>query len=156
MTGTAPKWLREPEPHDFAAADHFLRLVLHKRHVALALKRLRNRRMKSRSFAAKDILRAAELACLPPITRASLRSSQITITASRSLEAYASSGGPMASPSPHRAPLAGAAIRRLYPREEPSAVVPRAGIRAGGSPRPQGEGLSLPRPSGRSAGSRLA
>jgi hypothetical protein len=64
-TAATPKWLREPEPHDFAAADHFLQLVLHKRHVALALKRLRKRRKKSRPFAAKDILRAAELACLP-------------------------------------------------------------------------------------------
>jgi hypothetical protein len=64
-TAAAPKWLREPEPHDFAAADHFLQLVLHKRHVAIALKRLRKRRKKSGSFAAKDILRAAELACLP-------------------------------------------------------------------------------------------
>jgi hypothetical protein len=64
-TPATPKWLLEPEPHDFAAADHFLQLVLHKHHVALAVKRLRKRRRKSRSFAAKDILRAAELACLP-------------------------------------------------------------------------------------------
>jgi len=64
-TAATPKWLREPEPNDFAAADHFLQLVLHKRHVALAAKRLRKRRRKSVSFAAKDILRAAELACLP-------------------------------------------------------------------------------------------
>jgi hypothetical protein len=60
-----PTWLDEPEPHDLAAADHFLQLVLHERHVALAVKRLRKRRRKTRSFAAKDILRAAELACLP-------------------------------------------------------------------------------------------
>ena len=64
-TAATPKWLREPEPHDFAAADHFLQLVLHKRHVALALKLLRKRSKKSRSFTAKDIWRAAELACLP-------------------------------------------------------------------------------------------
>jgi hypothetical protein len=64
-TPATPKWLREPEPHDFAAADHFLQLVLHERHVAIAVKRLRKRRRKSHSFAAKDILRAAELACLP-------------------------------------------------------------------------------------------
>jgi hypothetical protein len=60
-----PTWLNEPETQDFAAADHFLELVLHERHVALALRRLRKRRTKTRSFAAKDILRAAELACLP-------------------------------------------------------------------------------------------
>jgi hypothetical protein len=64
-TVATPKWLHEPEPHDFAAADHFLQLVLHERHVAVAVKRLHKRRKKLRSFAAKDILRASELACLP-------------------------------------------------------------------------------------------
>jgi hypothetical protein len=64
-TESKPTWLAEPEPHDFAAADHFLQLVLHKRHVRLALERLRKRRKKARSFAVKDILRAAELVCLP-------------------------------------------------------------------------------------------
>jgi len=64
-TAATPKWLREPEPNDFAAADHFLQLVLHERHVALAVRRLRKRRRKSVSFAAKDILRASELASLP-------------------------------------------------------------------------------------------
>jgi hypothetical protein len=64
-TESKPAWLSEPEPHDFAAADHFLQLVLHERHVEIALKRLRKTRKKSRSFAAKDILRASELVCLP-------------------------------------------------------------------------------------------
>src|ERR1035437_9057116 len=67
-TESKPTWLAEPEPHDFVAADHFLQLVLHKRHVRLALERLRKRRKrrkKARSFAAKGILRAAELVCLP-------------------------------------------------------------------------------------------
>ena len=36
-TETKPMWLAEPEPHDFAAADHFLQLILHNRHVAVAL-----------------------------------------------------------------------------------------------------------------------
>src|SRR6202035_5915580 len=57
--------LADPKPHDFAAADHFLQLVLHKRHGRLALEQLRKRRKNARSFAAKDILRAAELVCLP-------------------------------------------------------------------------------------------
>lgn len=52
-TGSKPTWLTEPEPHDFEAADQFLRLVLHKRRVARALERLRKRRTKTRSFAAK-------------------------------------------------------------------------------------------------------
>jgi hypothetical protein len=49
----------------FAAADHSLQPVLHECHVRLALERLRKRRKKARSFAAKDIVRAAELGCLP-------------------------------------------------------------------------------------------
>jgi hypothetical protein len=64
-TASKPAWLTEPERHDFAAADHFLQLVLHERHVEIAVKRLRKTRKKSRSFAAKDILRASELVCLP-------------------------------------------------------------------------------------------
>jgi len=63
--GSKPKWLSEPQKHDFAAAEHFLDLVLHGRHVSIAMDRLRRRRAKTRTFAAKDILRAAELACLP-------------------------------------------------------------------------------------------
>ena len=61
-TESKPTWLAEPEPHDFVAADHFLQLVLHKRHVRLALEQLRKQ---ARSFAAKDILRTAELVCMP-------------------------------------------------------------------------------------------
>jgi len=38
--------------------------MLHKRHVAIALQRLHKRRQKARTFAAKDILRAAEPAPL--------------------------------------------------------------------------------------------
>ena len=60
-----PTWLPEPESHDFAAAKHFLDLMLHKRHVESAQTRLRKRRKKLREFAAKDILRASELAGLP-------------------------------------------------------------------------------------------
>src|ERR1700694_3883738 len=49
-------------------------------------------------------------------------------------------------PTPPRpASLARAAIRRHYPRQEPSAVVLHAGIRAGGSASRLGEALSLPR-----------
>ena len=44
------------------------------------------------------------------------------------------------------APLARGAIPRSYPRQEPSAVVPHAGICAGGGPNLNGEGPSLPRP----------
>ena len=41
--------------------------------------------------------------------------------------------------------MAGAALRRYHPRQEPSAVVLHAGICAGGSANPLGEALSLPR-----------
>ncbi|MGI8429029.1 MAG: hypothetical protein ACR2OB_06925 [Solirubrobacteraceae bacterium] len=60
-----PAWMAEPESHDFTAAEHFLMLMLHKRHVSIALERLHKRRRKACTFAAKDILRAAELAPLP-------------------------------------------------------------------------------------------
>ena len=41
--------------------------------------------------------------------------------------------------------MAQRALRRQYPRQEPRALAVHAGICAGGSPSPQGEGLSLPR-----------
>jgi hypothetical protein len=41
---------------------------------------------------------------------------------------------------PHPAPLSRGALRRSHPRQEPSAVVPHAGICAGGGPK----GPSLP------------
>ena len=50
----------------------------------------------------------------------------------------------MATSATHPAPLARAAIRRHHPRQEPSAVVPHAGICAGGGPNPR-QGPSLPR-----------
>src|SRR5215470_16875716 len=48
----------------------------------------------------------------------------------------------MVTPCPCQASLPGGAFRCQYPRQEPSAVVPHAGIRAGGHP----QGWSLPRP----------
>src|SRR3954451_230810 len=62
----------------------------------------------------------------------------------------------MATSTADPAPLARAAVRRYYPRQEPSAVVPHAGICAGGGrPRPSlppplvaapGRSLHRPRP----------
>ena len=46
---------------------------------------------------------------------------------------------PVAAPGPDHAPLAERAVRRPHPRQEPSAVIPLAGICAGG--RPQGRSL---------------
>lgn len=60
-----PKWLAEPQKHDLTAAESFLSLELHAKHVAAALELLRKRRGKTRQFAAKDLLRAADLAVLP-------------------------------------------------------------------------------------------
>ena len=48
---------------------------------------------------------------------------------------------PMATASPRDAPLPERALRRQNPRQEPGAVVPHAGICAGGRP----QGRSLPR-----------
>jgi hypothetical protein len=64
----------------------------------------------------------------------------------------------MATTTPRPASLARTAIRRHYPRQEPSAVVLHAGIRAGGSASRLGEALSLPRQrtEGWAAGLRLA
>ena len=50
----------------------------------------------------------------------------------------------MATARPDPAPLPRSAFRRHYPRQEPSAVVPHAGICAGGRPK----GRSLPQPLG--------
>src|ERR1700682_2223742 len=58
----------------------------------------------------------------------------------------------MATSTSNPASLARRAIPRSYPRQEPSAVVPHAGICAGGSPSSQGEGLSLPRRKRRTTG----
>ncbi len=52
----------------------------------------------------------------------------------------------MATSRPCPAPLARGTLRRQHPTQEPSAVIPPAGIRAGGGPSPRGEGPSLPRP----------
>lgn len=60
-----PEWLDKPQKHDFAAAEHFLSLVLHEDDVETAIAALKKRRGKLRKFAAKDILRASELETLP-------------------------------------------------------------------------------------------
>ena len=62
---TAPAWLAEPQKHDLTAAESFLSLELHAKHVATALARLRKQRGHTRDFAAKDLLRAADLPPLP-------------------------------------------------------------------------------------------
>ncbi|GAC1436432.1 MAG: hypothetical protein NVSMB51_07880 [Solirubrobacteraceae bacterium] len=60
-----PIWLAEPQKHDLQAAENFLSLELHAKHVAIAVELLRKRRGKTREFAAKDLLRAADLTPLP-------------------------------------------------------------------------------------------
>src|SRR2546426_7426594 len=47
----------------------------------------------------------------------------------------------LAATGSHRPSLARAALRRPYPRQEPSAVTPHAGIRAGGGPSVTVKGL---------------
>lgn len=65
MSTQQPTWLAEPQKHDLAAAERFLSLELHEKHVATAVEKLRKRRGKTREFAAKDLLRAADLPPLP-------------------------------------------------------------------------------------------
>ena len=57
------------------------------------------------------------------------------------LGANGSTGNSMAPTCPQEASLARGAIRRSHPRQEPSAVVPLAGICAGGGPNPGAKGL---------------
>ena len=59
--------------------------------------------------------------------------------------AHEPSRGSLAPARQDHASLAQRALRRQYPRQEPRALAVHAGICAGGSPSPQGEGLSLPR-----------
>ena len=62
-------------------------------------------------------------------------------THSPHLEADVPPRRPLVATRPHPAPLPTSALRRPHPRQEPSAVVPHAGICAGGRP----QGRSLPR-----------
>jgi hypothetical protein len=57
-------WLSMPEQHDFKAAEDYLLLVLDRKDVEHALHELRHAKH-TRSWKAKDILRAAELEPLP-------------------------------------------------------------------------------------------
>jgi hypothetical protein len=57
-------WLSMPEPHDYRAAEDYLRLVLSHKHVHQAVHELRHAK-RTHAWKAKDILRAAELKPLP-------------------------------------------------------------------------------------------
>jgi hypothetical protein len=65
MTALALTWLPMPEPHDYAAAEDYLRLVLSPKHAEHAVHELRHAK-RTRTWKAKDILRAAQLEPLPP------------------------------------------------------------------------------------------
>ncbi|MCG5072298.1 hypothetical protein [Paraburkholderia tagetis] len=56
------KWLREPEEHDFPAAESFLALVFDESDAAVLVKKLRDARLSH--FKAKDIARASGLTLL--------------------------------------------------------------------------------------------
>jgi hypothetical protein len=64
MTALTLTWLAMPEQHDYAAAEDYLRLVLSLKHAEHAAHELRHARH-TRSWKAKDILRAAQLEPLP-------------------------------------------------------------------------------------------
>ncbi len=64
MSDPAIKWLSLPEAHDYQAAEDYLRLVLSPEHVHRAVHQLRHAKH-TRTWKAKDILRAAGLDPLP-------------------------------------------------------------------------------------------
>ena len=80
--------------------------------------------------------------CLPPTARTAvvLGAPASEPASPGDVGADAASHRPVAPARPHPAPLSRGALRRSHPRQEPSAVVPHAGICAGGGPK----GPSLP------------
>jgi hypothetical protein len=60
VAGTAITWLPMPQPHDYKAAEDYLRLVLTPKHADHAVHELR-RAKHTRSWKAKDIIRASQL-----------------------------------------------------------------------------------------------
>ena len=56
------KWLREPEEHDYTAANSYLRLLYDERTAAARVEKLERARMSK--FKAKDIFRASRLSLL--------------------------------------------------------------------------------------------
>jgi hypothetical protein len=61
---TAVTWLEMPEHHDYGAAEEYLLLVLSPKHAEEAVAQLRHARH-TRSWKAKDIIRASEVQPLP-------------------------------------------------------------------------------------------
>jgi hypothetical protein len=57
------EWLAKPEPHDYAAAESYLSLIMDDRSAIQAVAKLK--RAKMTSFKAKDIFRASSLQLLP-------------------------------------------------------------------------------------------
>jgi len=55
----SPKWLAEPEEHDYTAAANYLTLVLQPSKITAVVKKLRSSKLQQ--FAAKDVLRASRL-----------------------------------------------------------------------------------------------
>jgi hypothetical protein len=78
-------------------------------------------------------------------------SSETQPSRATNLGAYATALGSLDSTPEDPAPVPQTTLRRQNPRQEPSAVVPLARIRAGDSPspKPNGQGLSLPQSPGR-------
>jgi hypothetical protein len=64
VSAPAIAWLSMPEPHDYRAAEDYLRLVLNRKHAERAAHELRHAKH-TRAWKAKDILRAAGLEALP-------------------------------------------------------------------------------------------
>ncbi len=63
MKKTKVKWLKKPQKHDYPAARLYLHLLLSEREARKIVDKLKQARIEE--FAAKDLLRAADVALLP-------------------------------------------------------------------------------------------
>jgi hypothetical protein len=76
------KWLKQPEEHDYPAAESYLRLLYDNRSAAASVKRLR--RAPIVSFKAKDLFRASGLSLLG-VSNSHVRKDQAGIQSGRAL-----------------------------------------------------------------------
>jgi hypothetical protein len=76
------KWLKQPEEHDYPAAESYLRLLYDNRSAAASVKRLR--RAPIVSFKAKDLFRASGLSLLG-VSNSHVRKDQAGIQSGQAL-----------------------------------------------------------------------
>jgi len=82
MKKTTIKWLKAPQKHDYPAARAYLQLILQPRETKKIIARLKHAKVEE--FAAKDILRAANVPLLP-MTDGDVKKDRQLIAAKRAL-----------------------------------------------------------------------